>query len=275
MNDLPMFPLGSALLPGNLLPLQIFEPRYLTMLRDIAGGDGRFGVVLIERGFEVGGGDQRFAIGTVASIEQLQPTADGRVRLLARGEERFEVVNWLPDAPYPRARCASCQTWSGGTSTPRAWPTPSTSCAALVVVSEYRAPLWSADVELSEDPVTRSWQLAGVAPLGALDQLALLRSSSVEELLERTAQLTARRWTCSLCSSLTTPCEERRPFETVAAQPPQGALGVVPSRRLLRNLLRDRWGVVPSRRLLRNLLRERGCGPWRASSGIVGGIMTP
>ena len=191
MNDLPMFPLGSALLPGNLLPLQIFEPRYLTMLRDIAGGDGRFGVVLIERGFEVGGGDQRFAIGTVASIEQLQPTADGRVRLLARGEERFEVVNWLPDAPYPRAevRLLPDLEWRNEHTT-RLADTEHVVRRALVVVSEYRAPLWSADVELSEDPVTRSWQLAGIAPLGALDQLALLRSSSVEELLERTAQMT-------------------------------------------------------------------------------------
>ncbi|MFJ6131605.1 LON peptidase substrate-binding domain-containing protein [Janibacter terrae] len=191
MNDLPMFPLGSALLPGNLLPLQIFEPRYLTMLRDIAGGDGRFGVVLIERGFEVGGGDQRFAIGTVASIEQLQPTADGRVRLLARGEERFEVVNWLPDAPYPRAevRLLPDLEWSNEHTT-RLADTEHVVRRALVVVSEYRAPLWSADVELSEDPVTRSWQLAGIAPLGALDQLALLGSSSVEELLERTAQMT-------------------------------------------------------------------------------------
>lgn len=186
-----MFPLGSALLPGNLLPLQIFEPRYLTMLRDIAGGDGRFGVVLIERGFEVGGGDQRFAIGTVASIGQLQPTADGRVRLLARGEERFEVVNWLPDAPYPRAEVRRLPDleWSSEHTTSLT-DTEHVVRRALVVVSEYRAPLWSPDVELSEDPVTRSWQLAGIAPLGALDQLALLRSSSVEELLERTAQMT-------------------------------------------------------------------------------------
>ena len=191
MDALPLFPLGSALLPGNLLPLQIFEPRYRTMLRDIAGGDGRFGVVLIERGFEVGGGDQRFAIGTVASIEQLQPTADGRVRLLARGEERFEVVNWLPDAPYPRAevRLLPGLEWSSE-HTPRLADTEHVVRRALVVVSEYRAPLWSPDVELSEDPVTRSWQLAGIAPLGALDQLALLRSSSVEELLGRTAQMT-------------------------------------------------------------------------------------
>ena len=103
MDVLPMFPLGTVLLPGQPLPLQVFEPRYLTMLRDVAAGDGRFGVVLIERGFEVGGGDQRFAIGCVASIEQVRPMGGGRVGLLARGQERIEVVDWLSDDPYPRA----------------------------------------------------------------------------------------------------------------------------------------------------------------------------
>lgn len=185
-----MFPLGTALLPGCPLPLQIFEPRYLMMLQDIAGADGRFGVVLIERGFEVGGGDQRFSIGTVATIDQLRP-ADGRVRLLARGGDRFEIVRWLPDDPYPRAEVRllpplewSCEHTSALADTER------TVRRALVVMSEYRADLWSSDVELSEDPVIRGWQLAGIAPLGPLDQLALLRSSSVGELLERTARLT-------------------------------------------------------------------------------------
>ena len=186
-----MFPLGSALLPGNLLPLQIFEPRYLTMLRDIAGADGRFGVVLIERGFEVGGGDQRFAIGTVASIEQLQPTADGRVRLLARGEERLEVVSWLPEDPYPRAEVRRLPDleWSSEHTT-RLADTEHVVRRALVVVSEYHEHLWPSDVELSDDPVSRSWQLAGIAPLGTLDHQTLLRSATVDELLESTARLT-------------------------------------------------------------------------------------
>ena len=83
-----MFPLGTALLPGQPLPLQVFEPRYLAMLRDVVGGDGRFGAVLIERGSEVGGGDRRFAVGCAASIEQLRMLPDGRLVLLARGRER-------------------------------------------------------------------------------------------------------------------------------------------------------------------------------------------
>lgn len=191
MDVLPIFPLGAVLLPSAPLPLQVFEPRYLRMLRDVAGDEGRFGVVLIERGFEVGGGDQRFSIGTVATIEQVSPTADGRIRLLGRGRERFEVVQWLPEDPYPRAEVNLLPDlhWSGAQS-PRLSETERIVRRALVVMSEYRSSLWPVDVALSDDPVTKSWQLAEIAPLGVLDQLTLLRSASVEELLERTAQLT-------------------------------------------------------------------------------------
>lgn len=185
-----MFPLGTVLLPGNPLPLQVFEPRYLAMLRDIAGGDGRFGVVLIERGFEVGGGDERFSIGTVAVVERVSPAAD-RIRLVARGAERFEVVRWLDDDPYPRAEVSpvSDLVWEDEQSS-QLDETERVVRRALAVMSEYRTQVWPADVELSEDPVMKAWQLAGVAPLGTLDRLALLRSSSVGELLERAAALT-------------------------------------------------------------------------------------
>jgi hypothetical protein len=57
-------------------------------------------------------------------------------------------------------------------------------------MSEYRSPALPADIELADDPVTRSWQLAWIAQLGSLDQLALLRSSSLGELLESTARMT-------------------------------------------------------------------------------------
>lgn len=53
---LPMFPLGTPLVPGSLLPLQIFEPRYQQMISDVLeSSEPEFGVVLIERGHEVGG----------------------------------------------------------------------------------------------------------------------------------------------------------------------------------------------------------------------------
>ena len=99
----PMFPLGSVLLPGAPLGLIVFEPRYLVMVEHCLAGDGRFGVVLIERGSEVGGGEVRFATGTMASIARAAPVEEGRWRVLAVGQERVRVIEWLPDDPFPRA----------------------------------------------------------------------------------------------------------------------------------------------------------------------------
>ena len=74
-----MFPLGTVLFPGAVLPLHVFEPRYRALVRDCLAGDREFGVVLIERGSEVGGGDVRVEVGTVARIVQVAEPPDGRV----------------------------------------------------------------------------------------------------------------------------------------------------------------------------------------------------
>ncbi|WP_225212760.1 LON peptidase substrate-binding domain-containing protein [Janibacter melonis] len=192
MDVLPMFPLGTALLPGQPLPLQVFEPRYVAMMRDVVGSERRFGAVLIERGSEVGGGDRRFTVGCVASVEQMGRLPDGRLVLLARGHERVEVERWLPDDPYPRAEVRRLPdlTWSGEDDE-RLAETERVVRRALAVMSEHRSQVWPADVELADDPVARSWQLAWLSSLGALDQLTLLRSTSPRELLETTARLTS------------------------------------------------------------------------------------
>ncbi|MFZ0716068.1 LON peptidase substrate-binding domain-containing protein [Mycobacterium sp.] len=102
---LPMFPLQSAFLPGEDLPLQIFEPRYAELVRDcMRDNNPRFGVVLISQGREVGGGDVRCDVGTVARItECVEIAGSGRFVLNCRTAERIKVCEWLPDNPYPRA----------------------------------------------------------------------------------------------------------------------------------------------------------------------------
>src|SRR3954467_3772112 len=100
---MPMFPLGTVLFPHATLPLHLFEDRYRALAETCLQGDGRFGVVLIERGKEVGGGDSRFSVGTVARIVEAARTPDGRYLLATVGGERLRVRRWLDDAPYPRA----------------------------------------------------------------------------------------------------------------------------------------------------------------------------
>src|ERR1700719_940872 len=100
---IPMFPLGTVLFPHVLLPLHVFEPRYRVMTQRVLAGDGEFGVVLIERGSEVGGGDTRFDVGTVARIVRAQELPDGGYALATVGIRRIRIARWLPDDPYPLA----------------------------------------------------------------------------------------------------------------------------------------------------------------------------
>ncbi|MDF2444355.1 MAG: uncharacterized protein JWR01_2558, partial [Subtercola sp.] len=107
MDDtLPVFPLGSVLFPYMPLQLRLFEERYLVMLSKVLESDpAEFGVVLIERGQEVGGGEQRFAVGTLAQIAQLE-APEGHVVLVAVGTRRFVVDEWMPDNPFPEAHAS-------------------------------------------------------------------------------------------------------------------------------------------------------------------------
>jgi len=175
MTRLAMFPLGTVLFPGAALPLQVFEPRYQAMLRDCLAGDRQFGVVLIERGSEVGGDDDRFGVGTVAAIADTAELPDGRWLLLVTGGRRLRVDEWLPDDPYPRAEISQLgdPVWhdadaallrSAETEVRR----------ALAYASELGEPVGPATFELADTPVVAVWQLAAVAPLGPVDKQRLL-----------------------------------------------------------------------------------------------------
>lgn len=101
--ELAMFPLESALLPGQDLPLRIFEPRYGALVRHCTETGDPFGVVLISRGREVGGGDARCDVGVLSRIIECVDQGAGRYVLNCRTGDRIRVSEWLPDDPYPRA----------------------------------------------------------------------------------------------------------------------------------------------------------------------------
>jgi Lon protease-like protein len=101
---MPMFPLEVAMLPGEELPLRIFEPRYSALVQTcLATDDPAFGVVLIAAGREVGGGDTRSDIGSLAHIAECADHGDGRYHLRCVMGERIRVLEWHPDDPYPQA----------------------------------------------------------------------------------------------------------------------------------------------------------------------------
>lgn len=88
---LPLFPLSTVLFPGGPLLLRIFEPRYLSMVSRCMREEHGFGVVLIEKGSEVGAAEF-VTIGTLAEIVDWHQGSEGLLGLTAEGRERFRVT---------------------------------------------------------------------------------------------------------------------------------------------------------------------------------------
>ena len=182
---MPMFPLGTVLVPSLALPLHVFEPRYRALVRDCLAGDRELGVVLIERGSEVGGGDLRTDVGTVAQIVHATELPDGRFALATVGTRRIRVEAWLRDDPYP---IAAVEDW------PDPPPQPGWEVRLEAVVGELRQALGMsaevgdvaapATIELSDDAVLAGYQAVAVAPISTLDQQGLLAARSPDERLE-------------------------------------------------------------------------------------------
>jgi len=190
MPVIPMFPLGSILLPSMPLSLRIFEERYLKLLGDLITEDEpEFGVVLIERGAEVGGGDKRLEIGTLASVTDIG-TLDQFYGVESIGAQRFRVNAWLPDNPYPMADVDFLPdlTWDDSLMPSRVHLETKVR-NLLAFVSEFGDLQYGPDTELSDEPMDACWQLAGVLPVGPLDQFDLLQSQSAEELISSTYEL--------------------------------------------------------------------------------------
>jgi uncharacterized protein len=180
-----MFPLGTVLLPHMLLPLHVFEPRYRALLRDVLDGDGEFGVVLISRGQEVGGGDQRTDVGTVARVLQAEELEDGRWVTVAVGTRPLHVDRWLPDDPYPRALVREVDEEVPDLGVLRELiedlqPRVRRVLGMQAELGEEGVP---ATVTFDPDPLVACWQLAVVAPLSPFDAQRVLEAADHVERL--------------------------------------------------------------------------------------------
>ena len=177
LTPLPMFPLGTVLFPHAALSLHVFEPRYRALTHDVLRTGQEFGVVLIERGSEVGGGDSRFGVGTVARVTEATELPDGRWVLMTVGSRRIRIATWLPDDPYPVALVEDV-------------PEPPLDDRGAVVLDDAadavrRALMLKAELgegaaparfELDADPAVAAYQLAAMAPLGPVDHQRLLET---------------------------------------------------------------------------------------------------
>jgi Lon protease-like protein len=172
-----MFPLQSVLFPGIVLPLHVFEPRYQQLIKDLSSGPSNFGVVLIARGSEVGGGDQRCEVGTMARLAERITLDDGTSVILAVGVSRIRVRNWLPDDPYPLALVEDLfDPVPQGDEFPELVADLEKRLRYLLLLKDEIAMSSEIPVQiaLSSDRIEALWQMCAVAPIPVLDQQNLL-----------------------------------------------------------------------------------------------------
>jgi len=192
-----MFPLAAVVFPHSEMPLHVFEVRYQVLTRDALLGLKEFGICLISRGSEVGGGDERVAVGTRVRIELAAPLEEDRWLLVTRGLERFRILEWLDADPYPRALVESFETVETGVSRDALVRTLGSVKALRRLQSEF-ADGWTSsciDLELDDAPDAAAWMLCAMSPLSLCDLQALLETPSAPERLARLRELCDARRT--------------------------------------------------------------------------------
>jgi uncharacterized protein len=195
MATLPLFPLGTVLLPGDHLPLQIFEPRYVALLRDLlAAQDERspvFGVVAIREGFEVGDDGARalHPVGCGALLTQAAALEGDRFLVVSVGTDRFRLDGIDPAAGTPYA--TADVTWLDE---PGGDDLRVTALAERVreEVLGYAALLGEEEPDLPDDDRLLSYAVPQTVPLDVADRQALLESTDTESRLRLGLSLVRR-----------------------------------------------------------------------------------
>lgn len=189
---LPLFPLGTVLFPGLLLPLHVFEDRYRRLVRDLLDlpdHQRRFGVVAIREGREVGADGVRalHAVGCVARLRRVDPYDDGRFDIVSTGEQRIRLVDVDGSRPYLSAEVELLDEPPG--------ESPAVLAAAVRGrFDAYRRALGGepGDAELPDDPALLSYLVAATVVLDLEDKQRLLEASDVAARLRRELRLLRR-----------------------------------------------------------------------------------
>ena len=191
---LPLFPLNSVLVPGLVLPLHVFEPRYRVLVQALLElpeeAERRFGVVAIRSGREVGADGARalHAVGCTAELREVTPYADGRFDLVTVGEERFRLVGLDDGAgtPYHTGFVEFMAERDGEGDV--------TALTRRVIerFAEYRERLGVDVTELPEQPQVVSYLVAAAVVLDLPERQALLEQPTTAERLRAELELLRR-----------------------------------------------------------------------------------
>lgn len=180
--QIPIFPLMSTLWPGGLMPLRIFEIRYLDMITDCLKKDTGFGVCLIHQGKEVGAAAEPHSVGTLAHIIDWTQHADGLLGITIQGRVRFNIES--KQVMQNQLLVAEIELFSED---------------SIIQIPEHYKPLveklnqayvesgkqYAPQKHLSGDATWLSYRLAEILPLDQYKKQALLEMSDPIERLDR------------------------------------------------------------------------------------------
>jgi Lon protease-like protein len=191
---LPLFPLNSVLVPGLVLELHVFEPRYRVLVQALLElpeeAERRFGVIAVKSGREVGadGVDALHAVGCTAELREVTPYADGRFDLVTVGENRFRLVGLDEDAgtPYHTGLVDFIPERDGD------GDLPSLALQVTARFAEYRERLGVEVNELPEQPQVVSYLVAAAVVLDLPERQALLEQPTTAERLRAELELLRR-----------------------------------------------------------------------------------
>lgn len=199
-ETLPLFPLGTVLFPGMLMPIHIFEPRYRLLLRRSVESERPFGVVLIKSGVEVGGPAEPHGIGTSARVVGATPLPDGRALVVCRGDRRFAIDELHADRePYLVADVDYLEEDDG----PDAGPLADSAADAfaqylggiLATSAEPRSDVPTAEDLRAGTPREVSYRIAGALGIDASERQRLLETERTRNRLESELRLLERETT--------------------------------------------------------------------------------
>ena len=197
-ETLPLFPLGTVLLPGAILPLHIFEPRYRQLTTDLATGlvpARAFGVVAVRPGWNTGDGvaEAVYDIGCSAELLDAQRQPDGQFDIVTRGMQRFKLIDIDPTAaPYLTATVE----WLPDVEPPARASLTTLAVAALGAHHRYCSVAWHREDWKSPghdlDPASLAHVLAADCLLTLDDRQALLEQRCPESRLRMVRSIVVR-----------------------------------------------------------------------------------
>lgn len=184
VRELPLFPLGTVLFPGGLLPLKVFEQRYVDMTKACLRDSTPFGVCLIREGQEIGQPATPQSTGCLATIEQWDVPHPNLFALLARGGERFRIlettvnssgliigkVEMLPEATTAGEMDAACEE------------------VLRLAIKRAGADSVPGPIQM-DNPVWVSYRLAEILPITPQEKQALLEITDTDVRMSRLRDL--------------------------------------------------------------------------------------